>query len=161
MRRAVAVAGPGAWPPQDALGTVTLAWADRHRRRIVLADDAGEPFLLDLERAALLAEGDGLVLDGGGVIVVRAAEEDVLEARAGTAAQAARLAWHLGNRHTPVQVLADGGLRLLDDPVLAEMLRGLGAEVTLARAPFAPEAGAYARPAEQQGHAHQHHHARP
>lgn len=161
MRRAITVLGAGGWRAEEAAGTVTLAWADRHRRRIVLADDAGEPFLLDIARATLLAEGDGLVLDGGGIIAVCAAEEGVIEARAGTAAEVARLAWHLGNRHTPVQVLADGGLRLLDDPVLAEMLRGLGAEVTLARAPFAPEAGAYARPAEQQGHVHPDHHARP
>ena len=122
-----------------------------------MLDDAGEPFLLDLDRPVMLAHGDGLALEGGGVICVRAADEDVIEVRPGTAAEAARLAWHLGNRHTPVQILACGRLRLLDDPVLAAMLRGLGASVMHCRAPFAPEAGAYAEVAHGEGLAHADH----
>jgi urease accessory protein len=120
-----------------------------------MCDDLGAPFLLHLARAVSLCDGDGLALEGGGVIAVRAAVEDVLEVRPETAAAAARLAWHLGNRHAPVQVLPDGRLRLLEDPVLAAMLRGLGAAVGTARAPFAPEAGAYAEAAHHgEGLAH-------
>lgn len=144
MRRATQVRPAGSWAKTEQVATVTLPWADRYRRRLRMADDAGTPFLLDLEHAVALADGDGLALDEGGVIAVCAAEEDVLEVRPASAAEAARLAWHLGNRHTLVQVLADGRLRLLADPVLAGMLRGLGADVASRRAPFAPETGAYA-----------------
>jgi urease accessory protein len=143
MRRATRVLPAGQWATGEQVATVTLAWAERHRRRLRMCDDEGEAFLLDLERAASLCDGDGLTLQGGGVICVRAADEAVLDVWPETAAEAARLAWHLGNRHAPVQVLACGRLRLLEDPVLADMLRGLGAAVRLSRAPFAPETGAY------------------
>lgn len=144
MRRAVVVAAAGTWPEEEALTSVTLAYDDRHRRRIVLTADDGAPVLLDLERAVVLADGCGLALEDGGWIAVHAAAEAVIEARGSDPAATARLAWHLGNRHTPVQVLADGGLRLRDDPVLAAMLEGLGAEVRRRQAPFDPEPGAYA-----------------
>lgn len=132
---------------EEQVATVTLPWADRHRRRLRMTDDAGDAFLLDLEQAVLLGDRDGLALDGGGVIAVQAAAETVIEVRPSDAAEAARLAWHLGNRHVAVQVLADGGLRLLEDAVLADMLRGLGAVLVYRRLPFVPEAGAYAVPA--------------
>lgn len=144
MRRAIARAPAGQWPEASALTSLTLAFDDRHRRRIVLAAADGQPVLLDLAQAQVLCDGDGLALDDGGWIAVHAALEPVIEVRAGDAATAARLAWHLGNRHAPVQVLADGGLRLRDDHVLAAMLEGLGAEIHRRRAPFSPESGAYA-----------------
>lgn len=144
MRRAIRVAPAGRWPKEEATASVTLAYDDRHRRRIVLDADDGRPLLLDLQHAAVLAEGDGLALDDGGWIAVRAAAEPVIEASAGDPAATARLAWHLGNRHAPVQVLADGTLRLRDDPVLAAMLEGLGAKLRRCPAPFDPEPGAYA-----------------
>jgi len=154
MRRATAVMSAGSWPADAAVGEVTLAFDQRHRRRIRMTDDAGAPFLLDLARAVVLANGDGLALDGDGFIRVRAAAEPVADVRAATAAETARLAWHIGNRHTPVQVLADGTLRIRDDHVLAAMLEGLGAFVTRRLAPFAPESGAYA--GDGQGHDHGH-----
>jgi urease accessory protein len=144
MRRAVAHHLAGTWPWPAEAGTVTLAFDDRHRRRLVLRDDAAEPFMLDLPRAAVLAEGDGLELEGGTFLRVRAAPEELLEVRPSSAAHAARLAWHLGNRHTPVQVLDDGRLRMRPDHVLEAMVRGLGAAVTDVTAPFHPEIGAYA-----------------
>ena len=144
MRRAVAVVAAGGWPAEALEGEVTLAYDQRHRRRLRMTDDAGRPFLLDLDRAARLADGDGLAVEGGGFIRVRAAAEAVCEVRAATTAAAARLAWHIGNRHAPLQVLADGTLRIRDDPVLAAMLEHLGAAVTRGRAPFTPEPGAYA-----------------
>lgn len=142
MRRATAVV-----PDGEAADTVTLAYEDRHRRRIRLVSDGGAEFLLDLGEARVLRDGDRLRLDDGRHIAVRAATEDVLEVRAAGTAGLARLAWHLGNRHTPVQVLEDA-LRLRADHVLEHLLREhLGATVTQVRAPFEPEGGAY-------GHGH-------
>lgn len=109
-----------------------------------MTDDLGQPFMLDLEHATILADGDGLIVDGGGTIRVCALAEAVLEVRAATPDVTARLAWHLGNRHTPVQILADGALRLRDDRVIAALLDRLGATVSRCRAPFDPEPGAYA-----------------
>lgn len=144
MRRVIAVVAAGGWPAETAVGEVTLAFDQRHRRRLRMTDDAGRPFLLDLDHATRMADGDGLAVEGGGFIRVCAAAEAVCEVRAATAAAAARLAWHIGNRHTPLQVLADGTLRILDDPVLVAMLEHLGAGVTRGLAPFTPEPGAYA-----------------
>jgi urease accessory protein len=70
----------------------------------------------------------------------------------------ARFAWHIGNRHAPVQVLSDGSLRIRDDHVLVAMLEGLGASVVRRRAPFSPEPGAYARNGHDKGHGHGHGH---
>lgn len=123
-----------------------------------MTDDAGEAFLLDLAKPVVLADGDGLALEGDGVIRVRAADEPVADVRAVTAAETARLAWHIGNRHTPVQVLADGTLRIHDDHVLVAMLEGLGAGVTRRLAPFAPEPGAYAGAADGHGHGNRYDH---
>ena len=150
MRRAVTAIPAGTWPGDREVATVTLAFDDRHRRRVRLTDDAGEPFLLDLAEATLLNDGDGLTLDGDGVIAVRAAPEAVLDIVGRDPAHTARLAWHVGNRHVPLQVLPDGRLRIRADHVLEGMLRGLDAEVTSLTAPFAPEPGAYA------GHGHDH-----
>ncbi len=143
MRRAIAVLAPGAWSPAAAVARATLTFEQRYRRRLALTDDAGRPFLLDLPRAQLIADQAGLALAGGGVILVCAAREPVLEAAGRDARHTARLAWHLGNRHAAVEVLDDGRLRLADDAVLAAMLAGLGATVVHTQAPFSPEAGAY------------------
>src|SRR5215469_498908 len=125
MRRAISVHHPGDWPEATAVDTVTLAYLDRHRRRIRLVADSGEAFLLDLPRAHHLADGDGLQLDGGGYVRVRAAAEAVLEIDAGDHSTLLRVAWHLGNRHLPLQVAGDR-LRIRADHVIAEMVEGLG-----------------------------------
>jgi urease accessory protein len=143
MRRAIAVRHRGHWPDEAALDTVTLAYLDRHRRRIRLVADSGETFLLDLPRAHHLAEGDGLELDGDGYIRVRAAAEPVLEIEAQDLPALLRIAWHLGNRHLPLQVVGDR-LRIRADHVIAEMVTGLGGRLTARDAPFDPEIGAYA-----------------
>ncbi len=142
MRRAIAVHHRGRWPEDATLDTVTLAYLDRHRRRIRLVADSGQPFLLDLPRASHLAEGDGLELDCGGYIRVRAAAEPVLEIAAENNAALLRIAWHLGNRHLPLQV-ADERLRIRADHVIAEMVTGLGGRLRPLEAPFDPEIGAY------------------
>lgn len=148
LPRAGAVAPAGTWPAEAAIAAVTLTYAARTLRRRRLVADDGTAVLLELPRAVTLCDGDGLSLDTGDWLVVRAAAEPVLEAEAGDARTLARLAWHVGNRHTPVEVLA-GALRLQADTVLETMLAGLGARVVHREAPFQPEPGAY-------GHGHGH-----
>jgi urease accessory protein len=149
MRRALRVERTGHWPRAEACGTVTLGYDERYRRRLRLATDAGEDFLLDLPRAAVLEAGDGLALDDGRWIAVEAAPEPLIEVRAARPELLARLAWHIGNRHLPAAIKPDRIL-LRDDPVIAAMLEGLGATVRRIAAPFNPERGAYDE--------HEHHH---
>ncbi|MGE0259019.1 MAG: urease accessory protein UreE [Alphaproteobacteria bacterium] len=147
MRRAIAVHTRGHWPDEAAIDTVTLTFLDRHRRRIRLVADSGTPFLLDLARAQRMNDGDGLELDNGTYIRVRAAAEPVIEIAAGPA-ELLRIAWHLGNRHLPLQAL-DDRLRIRADHVIAALIEGLGGRVTWRDVPFDPEIGAYAA-----GHSH-------
>ena len=119
----------------------------KSRLRTVLAN--GEEAGIFLERGTILRGGDFLQADDGRIVRVVSAEEDLMEVRAADASALARAAYHLGNRHTPVQV-GDGWLRFAADRVLGDMLIGLGVTVTALRAPFEPEAGAYAA-------AHHHH----
>ena len=140
--RAISVLPASVWDATEAVDSVLLDFDMRHRRRIVLRTEAGADLLLDLAQAARLRDGDGLVLETGGVVRVRARPEALLEVHAHGAGALARLAWHLGNRHLPVQVLGDR-LRIRDDHVIAAMIEGLGAHVDSIEAPFDPEAGAY------------------
>jgi urease accessory protein len=155
MRRAGKVFHDGTWPADKQVGTVTLAYIDRHRRRIVLADDTGLDFFLDLPDAVSLGHGDGLALDDGGIIKVMAANEDVADIACTDPVHFARIAWHLGNRHLPMEVLDELRLRIGWDHVIAAMVDGLGAKATRVRAPFHPEGGAYG-PAGGHGHGHGH-----
>ena len=98
------------------------------------------------------------MLEGGGVLAVIAADEAVADIHTHSVAETARIAWHIGNRHIPVQVLGDGSLRIRDDSVLVAMIEGLGAHVHRGQAPFSPEGGAYS--AEATKHTHHHHHGR-
>jgi urease accessory protein len=159
MRRAIAVHSRGAWRQEAATDTVTLAYLDRHRRRIRLVADSGAAFLLDLPRAQHLADGDGLELNDGGYLAVRAAPEPVIEIAAADPPTLLRIAWHLGNRHLPLQVAGEG-LRIRDDRVIAAMVAGLGGRITRRDAPFDPETGAYAAagPGHEHGHDHGHGH---
>ena len=143
MRRAISVHTRGHWPDEAAVDGVTLPYLDRHRRRIRLVADSGTPFLLDLPRAQHLTDGDGLELDNGRYIRVCAAAEPVIEVAADSPTDLLRIAWHIGNRHLPLQV-ADGVLRLRADHVIAAMVEGLGGRVIWRDAPFDPEIGAYA-----------------
>ncbi|HVH74210.1 MAG TPA: urease accessory protein UreE [Stellaceae bacterium] len=147
MRRAIAIHGRGHWPDEAAVDRVTLAFLDRHRRRMRLVADSGEAFFLDLPRVQHMADGDGLELAGGGFIRVHAAPEPLYEIAAADPQSLLRIAWHLGNRHLPLQVAGEC-LRIRADHVVAEMVAGLGGKITAVEAPFDPEIGAYA------GHAH-------
>ena len=155
MKRATRVEHAGHWPDGGAVGRVMLSYDDRHRRRLRLKTEGGMEFLLDLERAALLRDGDGLGLEDGGWVAVAAAPEDVIDVRGETPRATARLAWHLGNRHLPVQILDDGAIRFRYDHVIEDMVVGLGGRAERKSAPFTPEGGAYA---SESGGGHHHHH---
>ncbi len=153
MERIVGIIERGEWDPAKAVDTVSLDANDRHRRRIVLKTENGIELLLDLPQPLALRDGDGLVLEDRSIVGVTGMPEPVLDIEAANSIELTRLAWHLGNRHTDVQILDGGALRIRADHVLADMLRGLGARVTPREAPFEPEAGAY----DHAGHAPAHH----
>ena len=134
-------------------GEVRLAYADRYRRRGRLVTESGESVLLDLPEATELRESDALLLEDGRRILIRAAPEPLAEVRA-EGRTLARLAWHVGNRHTPAQVEA-GRLLIQRDHVLEDMLAQLGAEVRHVEEPFTPEGGAYGH-GRTHGHSHSH-----
>ena len=130
-------------PPQSAFDAeLALPFELRQKSRLRTTVAGGEEIGLFLERGTVLRGGEFLRADDGRVVRVVAAEEDLLEVRCSDGPTLARAAYHLGNRHAPVQV-GSGWLRIAADEVLAGMLRGLGATVTPVRAPFDPEAGAY------------------
>ncbi len=148
MIRATKVQGQHRWT-QAAADTVVLDFDDRHRRRMAMTGTRGLEFLLDLENAVALRGGDALVLDDGRLIEVVAAPEPLTEIRCNDPQHLVRVAWHLGNRHLPTQIMAKG-LRIRRDHVIEAMVKGLGARVIEIEAPFDPEGGAYAGG----GHAH-------
>lgn len=156
LPRATQVLPAGGWITRTARHTVTLDFDDRFRRRKRTVAEDGFAFLLDLEEATALRDGDGLLLEGGGVILVRAAPEPLVEIRADSPGKLMRLAWHLGNRHLPTEIQPEY-LLIRDDHVILAMLRGLGAEVRQVSAPFNPEGGAYGEHNRQPDHHHHHH----
>ncbi len=148
--RAQSVALAGAWDTAREVDQVLIDYDRRHRRRILLRTEAGGSVLIDLPQAVRLRNGDGLVLEDGGVVRVSARPEKLLEIHAHDESELVRIAWHLGNRHLPVQLLGDK-IRIRADHVIEEMISGLGGHVEAIDAPFDPEAGAYAG-----GHSHSH-----
>src|ERR1700709_1030926 len=113
----------------------------------------GLEFLLDLENAVALRGGDALVLEDGRLIEVVAAPEPLAEIRGSDPQHLVRVAWHLGNRHLPTQIVGKG-LRIRRDHVIEAMVKGLGARVIEIESPFDPEGGAYAGGGH--GHAAEH-----
>ena len=142
MIRATKVLGQHRWK-EAAADTVVLDFDDRHRRRMAMTGTRGLEFLLDLETAVALRGGDALVLEDGRLIEVVAAPEPLAEIRCKDPQRLVRVAWHLGNRHLPTQIMANA-LRIRRDHVIEAMVRGLGARVIEIEAPFDPEGGAYA-----------------
>ena len=142
VKRGWAIRRAGFWDPMAAADMVVLDAGDRHRRRIMLKGERGTEFLLDLDEAVALRDGDGIMLDDGGVVLVTGQAEPLAEISVPTRLALVQLAWHLGNRHTELQVISDR-LRIKRDHVLEEMLEGLGARLTAIEAPFEPERGAY------------------
>ena len=139
----------------DAVDTVTLDYEARFMRRKRLVSDGGEAFLVELAETRSINQGEGFRLDDGRVIAVMAAPEPLLVVRHDNLM---RIAWHVGNRHTPCQVEGDHIL-IREDRVLQAMLEQLGARVSRVTAPFTPEGGAYGH-GRTHGHDHgKHDHA--
>jgi urease accessory protein len=153
MLRVTSIKPAAEWDASRAADRVVLDAGDRSRRRIVLTGDKGTQFLLDFPKPVSLRDGDGLMLDDGSVVLVQGEAEHLIEISAGSALDTVRLAWHLGNRHTDVQI-AGGKIRIRRDHVLEEMLIGLGAHLHSVDAAFDPEP---ATPSHEHGHAPRHH----
>ncbi len=143
MLKAVALlpAGKRATDAETA-GTAVLAHDERHLRRKAITLSDGSRILVDLPEPVMLSAGDGLVLEDGRHVAIAAAVEDLLEIVARDPLHLCELAWHIGNRHLPAAIEADRIL-ILRDHVIADMLRGLGAELREIAAPFTPMRGAY------------------
>ena len=144
----------GTW--DSAADTCRLDYEARFLRRRVLKAEGGLHFLADLETATSLDDGDALELQDGRLVAIAAAPEPLLSV---TGPDLARLAWHIGNRHTPCQVGPDR-LLIRNDPVIAHMLDHLGAALTPVTEPFTPEGGAYGhgrtQPHDHGATAHEH-----
>ena len=153
MQRASSIVRKIAVRPERVIDRISLDHVARHRRRIALTGIGGLEVLLDLEKATVLKAGDALKLDDGGLLLIEASPEKLLEIRTENRLRLMRLAWHIGNRHTPAE-LADDAIYIAYDHVLEEMVRGLGATTNIVQRAFEPEGGAY------EGHGHGVKHAR-
>lgn len=146
-------------PEFDTADTITLDEIARNRRRLRMISDNGIEFLLDLPEARLLRHGDGLQLSDGRIIEVKAVPEALYSVTGKDSRHLLALAWQIGNRHLAAQIKGDR-LFIRCDPVIREMLEGLGAAVSEIEAPFDPEGGAYGdggdhhHAQEDQGHHH-------
>lgn len=132
---------------------VVLTYDERFLRRKVLTSEGGERFLVDLAQTTSVGVHDAFVLDDGRTVGVVPAEEALYEV---TGEDMVRLAWHIGNRHTPAQ-LAPAAIFIQRDHVMRDMLTRLGATVREVVAPFTPEGGAYGH-GRTHGHDHSHSH---
>ncbi|MGA8602171.1 MAG: urease accessory protein UreE [Beijerinckiaceae bacterium] len=150
MIRATSIERKPAVKPERVNDSVTLDHEHRQRRRIRLTSDGDLEFLLDLDKATGLDDGDALKLEDGRLIAVKAAPQKLLEIKAENPLRLLRVAWHIGNRHTPAEITADA-IYIEEDHVLAQMVRGQGCSVITVTRPFRPERGAY-----DHGHAHTH-----
>lgn len=161
MIRATTVVRRPAVRAEKVADEITLDHHARHRRRFAFTADGGTAFLLDLDKAAILDDGDAVRLEDGRLIRIKAASEDLVEVTTANPLRLMKVAWHLGNRHVPAEI-TETAVYFVDDHVLTEMVRGLGAAVARVVRPFRPEKGAYeAAEAHGGGHAgpdHDHSH---
>lgn len=145
--------------PQTSVAQLQLAlpFDSRTKSRLRTRTTNGEEVGVFLERGTILRGGDRLLAEDGRVIEVIAADETVSTVHAHNAEALARVSYHLGNRHVALQI-GSGWVRYLHDHVLDDMVHGLGLTVTVERAPFEPEAGAYSgQSSHTHGHVHHHH----
>lgn len=152
MLRATTIVRRPAVKPERVADRLVLDHEARHRRRLSLTGQGGLSFLLDLERATVLDDGDAVKLDDGRLVVVEAAPERLIEITTENPVRLMKVAWHIGNRHVAAEI-AGGALFIAYDHVLLEMVRGLGATAREVERPFRPERGAY-----EGGHGHAHEH---
>lgn len=136
-----------------------LPFEMRQKSRFKATLAGGEEVAVMLPRGDVLRGGDLLATSDGRIVEIVSQPQSVLHIECTTPAALARTAYHLGNRHVPVEV-GDGYLRIGDDHVLERMLEGLGAVVRRTTTPFEPEAGAYGGAGHEHGAAkiHDHHH---
>ena len=154
MMRATRVLAAGDRGDRPLADTVILDYAQRSSaQKISVTGVKGGAFEIDLHEPARLRTDDLLLLDDGGLVEVVAAPESLIEARAMDVAALSRLAWHLGDRHVPAQILPNR-IRARRDAAVEDLLKALGAKTALLEAPFEPEGGAYA---SSHGHAHHDH----
>ena len=137
---------------ETAFAYVTLDYEGRFLRRKRLVTDTGEPFLVELPETVSLSSTDGFLLDDDRVIAIKAKREKLLKVKH---SNLPRIAWHIGNRHTPCQVACDH-LLIKEDHVMEGLLNLLGADIETLRAPFIPEGGAYGH---GRTHSHSHNHS--
>jgi urease accessory protein len=156
MLRATEIVAAGSWVGAPA-DVVRLDYDQRTRRRMALTGVGGLEVLLDLAEAPVLRAGDGIRTEDGRIVAVEAAPERLLEIACSDERQLARIAWHLGNRHLAAEI-GPRTIHIRDDHVIADMVRGLGAEVRIVERPFNPEGGAYGRGGAVHGHSHGHSH---
>ena len=158
MPRAFAVLAATHRHDRPVVDTVILDYAQRSAQKITVSGLKGASIEIDMDEPVRLRTDDLLVLDDGSLVEVVAAPEPLIEARVADVAGLARLAWHLGDRHVPVQVLANR-IRAQRDPAIETLLKSLGAKPTMIEAPFEPEGGAYASShGHDHDHTHGHHH---
>jgi urease accessory protein len=153
MPRVTRVIAAGADPGRFVDSVLLTADARRVQRGELVG--AKGAYLLELATPVRLRMGDALELEDGSLVEVVAEAEPLIEARGVDLVHLAKLAWHLGDRHVPVQVLGNR-LRLQHDPAIEALLQSLGARLTAIEAPFDPEGGAYAADDGHQGHRHGH-----
>ena len=156
MPRATQILRAGDARPGRVAGTLILTFDQRQTKQGFFFTGTGACIELDFAEPPALATDDVLVLDDGSLIDIVADAESLIEARIPDPVALARLAWRLGDRHVPVQILSNR-LRLRRDAALEAMLGQLGARLTAIDAPFDPEGGAYAAQGAHE-HAHGHHH---
>jgi urease accessory protein len=156
MRRIVRVTRLAEGETARHIDSVTLSADQRRIQTGQLTGVKGTVIAFMLPEPVLLRMGDVLELDDGSLVEIVVEPEPLIEARGNDLTHLARLAWHLGDRHVPVQVLSNR-LRLRRDAALEAMLVALGARLTAIEAPFDPEGGAYAAASQGRNH-HDHHH---
>jgi urease accessory protein len=157
MLRATSVLRKAAVKADRVVETLTLDHEDRNRRRVALKGDAGLDILLDLDKPTALNDGDAVRLEDGRLVQIKAAPQSLLEIRADNPLRLMRVAWHIGNRHTPAEITADA-IYIENDHVLAEMIRGQGCAMAMVERPFQPERGAYDHGHDHAAHDHAHAH---
>jgi urease accessory protein len=157
MARVLKIVAAGAADGKPVVDTVILTPEQRRAPRGTVTGVKGTRCVFDLAEPAALRMGDSLLLDDGNLIEVVAEPEPLIEARAKDLTALARLAWHLGHRHVPVQLFANR-LRVRRDAAIEVLLARLGAKLVAIEAPFDPEGGAYVAAAHGHHHDHDHHH---
>src|SRR3954447_4524509 len=153
MLRATTVVRRPAVKLERVADSVTLDHEGRNRRRIALKGEGGLDFLLDLDKATALNDGDAVRLEDGRLVQVKAAPQRLLEVRAENPLRLLRIAWHIGDRHTPAEITADA-VYIEDDHGLPEMLSDKGVRATPATRTFQPERGAYEHDCGHDHHGH-------